>query len=191
MPGISTERIKAGIAQASATGTVGRGAVRDYGGDSVGTKAAKDAIRGIAPPPNASAAPSGAQQTVYTGLIAAINQNEQELVKKGTVEIANIYEIQFIPDTLKSETVTIPGLTDQKATPMQSNSTAKDILPDTNKVNKEARNWPVTIGTTIIQFIEQVMRSSSYVTKQQKIIQDQVTGNSNPSNSTKNNNITT
>ena len=191
MPGISTERIKAGIAQASATGTVGRGAIRDYGGDAASTKAVKDKLRGIEPPPNASAAPGGAQQNVYTGLMAAINQNEQDLVKRGTVEIANIYEVQFAPATLKSETVTLPGATDQLATPMQSNQTSKDRLPATNKVNKQARNWQVVKGTQIVQFIEQVLRNSSYVTKQQKSIQDQVTGNASPSSSTSNNNTTT
>jgi len=191
MPGISTERIKAGIAQASATGTVGRGAIRDYGGDAASTKAVKDKLRGIEPPPKASAAPGGTQQYTYTGLCAALNQWEQDKVKAGTVEIANVYEIQFAPDSLKAEIVTLPGSTDQNATSMQSNNTAKSMDPDTNKMNNKSRNYPATAGTTIVQFIEQVMRSSSYITKQQTVIQDQLTSKETPSNSSSANNTTT
>ena len=143
------------------------------------------------PAPKASAAPTGAQQYIYTGLCAALNKLEQDKVKKGTVEIANVYEVQFAPDTLKSELVTIPGATDQIATPMQSNQTAKDKSPDTNKMNTKARNIAVKAGTQVIQFIETVMRNSTYITKQQTRIQDQVTGNDKPSESTKTNNTTT
>jgi hypothetical protein len=106
------------------------------------------------PPPNASAAPTSAQEYIYTGLCAAMNQYEKDLVKKGTVEIANFYEVQFAPASLKSETVVVPGATDQLATPMQSNTTAKSALPETNKVNKKARNIAVSRGTQIMQFSE-------------------------------------
>jgi hypothetical protein len=191
MPGISTERIKAGIAQASAVGTVGRGAIRDYGGDAASTKAVKDKLRGIEPPPKASAAPGGTQQYTYTGLCAALNQFEQDRVKAGTVEIANVYEVQFAPDSLKAETVTLPGSTDQNATSMQSNNTAKSRVPDTNKMNNKSRNYPATAGTLIVQFIDQVIRSSSYITKQQTVIQDQLTSKETPSNSSSANNTTT
>ena len=143
------------------------------------------------PPPKASAAPTGSQEYIYTGLCAAMNQYEQDLVKKGTVEIANFYEVQFAPKSLKDETVTIPGATDQIATPMQSNDTAKSRLPETNKVNKKARNIAVSRGTQIMQFIETTMRNSSYITKQQTAIQDQLTAKDIPSNSTSNNKTTT
>ena len=137
------------------------------------------------PPPNASAAPTGSQQNIYTGICAAMNQYEQELVKSGSVEMANIYEVQFAPATLAAEIVTLPGSTDQLATAMQSNQTAKDKLPATNKVNKKSRNWPTWQGQQMVQFIEGVIRNSSYVTKQQKYIQDQLTGDNSPNTPTK------
>ena len=143
------------------------------------------------PPAKASAAPTGTQQYIYTGLCAAMNQYEKDLVKKGVVEIANFYEVQFAPDTLKAETVTIPGQTDQLATPMQDNSTSKSKLPTTNKVNNKARNIAVAAGTQIIQFIETTIRNSSYITKQQTAIQDQLTGKDKPSESTSKNKGTT
>jgi hypothetical protein len=113
-----------------------------------------------------------------------MNQYEKDLVKKGTVEIANFYEVQFAPSSLKDEQVTVPGATDQTATPMQNNDTAKSILPDTNKVNKKARNIAVKAGTQIMQFIETTMRNSTYITKQQTAIQDQLTAKDTTSNST-------
>jgi hypothetical protein len=190
MPGISNERIAAGLAQASAVGTVGRGAIRNYAGDAPSTTTAKAAAAGL-PPPKASAAPTGSQEYIYTGLCAAMNQYEKDLVKKGTVEIANFYEVQFAPKSLKDELVTIPGATDQIATPMQANNTSKSILPVTNKTNNKARNISVSQGTQIMQFIETTMRNSSYITKQQIAIQDQLTSKDTASNSTAANNTTT
>ena len=143
------------------------------------------------PAPKASAAPGGTLQYIYTGLCAAMNQYEKNLVKKGTVEIANVYEVQFAPDSLKAERVAIPGPTDQLATPMQSNQTAKDKLPETNKTNNKARNIAVKAGTQIMQFIETTIRNSSYITKQQTAIQDQLSGEDKPSDSSSSNKTTT
>ena len=171
----------------------------EFGGADAITEATGTTSRGFTagvadaklPPPKASAAPTRAQEYIYTGLCAAMNQYEKDLVKKGTVEIANFYEVQFAPASLKSETVVVPGATDQLATPMQSNTAAKAGLPDTNKVNKKARNIAVSRGTQIMQFIETTMRNSSYITKQQTAIQDQLTGKDTPSNSTSKNKTTT
>lgn len=143
------------------------------------------------PPPKASAAPTSSKEYIYTGLCAAMNQYEKDLVTAGTVEIANFYEVQFAPSSLKDEQVTVPGATDQAATPMQSNNTAKSILPDTNKVNTKGRSIAVSQGTQIMQFIETTMRNSSYITKQQIAIQDQLTSKDTASNSTSANNTTT
>jgi hypothetical protein len=144
-----------------------------------------------APPPTASAAPKGNTKYTYLGLCAAMNQYEQELVQKGTVEIANVYEVKFAPATLASSKIRIPGQTDKSKTPMQQDRTAKAVVDSkTNSMNTQVVNRSVAQGTQIIQFIEMVMRNSTYITDQQTAVIDPVSGNSKPSNSSAKNDTT-
>jgi hypothetical protein len=48
------------------------------------------------------------------------------------------------------------------------------LKPDSNSVNTKASTMPVTAGMQIVQFIDQIMRSSSYITDQQLYIVDPV-----------------
>jgi hypothetical protein len=143
-------------------------------------------------PPKADAAPAANSNNVFVGLCGALNKYEQQLVNSGTVEIANRYSVQFIPPSLAAATIVLPGGIDKTKTPMQNNTTAKEIVnPETNSVNNKGLNRSVAQGTQIIQFIEMVMRNSSYITDQQTHIIDPVTGNAKPNNSTSKNNTTT
>lgn len=143
-------------------------------------------------PPKADAAPAANSNNVFVGLCGALNKYEQQLVNSGTVDIANKYSVQFIPSSLAASTIVLPGGIDKTKTPMQNNTTAKEIvIPETNSVNNKGLNRSVAQGTQIIQFIELVMRNSSYITDQQTHIIDPVTGNAKPNNSTSKNNTTT
>jgi len=144
------------------------------------------------PPPNATAAPKGDTKYGYLGLCEALNQYEQDLVKAGTVEIANFYEVQFAPASLASSKVKIPGQTDKSLTPMQqSNSAQSKVDPASNSMNIQGMNKSISQGTQIVQFIETVMRNSSYITDQQKSVNDPVTGNNTPSSSATSSDATT
>jgi len=144
------------------------------------------------PPPNATAAPKGNTKYGYLGLCEALNQYEQDLVKAGTVEIANFYEVQFAPASLGSAKVKIPGQTDKSLTPMQKSDTAQSkVDPASNSMNTQGMNKSVSQGTQIVQFIETVMRNSSYITDQQKSVNDPVTGNNTPSSSATSSDATT
>jgi hypothetical protein len=143
------------------------------------------------PPPNAAAAPKGNTKYTYLGLCAAMNQYEQELVQAGTVEIANQYEVVFAPASLAASKIKIPGQTDKSKTPMQQDRTAKAVLdPKQNSMSTEGVNRSVAQGTQIMQFIEMVMRNSTYITDQQTAIIDPVSGQSKPSNSSSKNDTT-
>lgn len=142
-------------------------------------------------PAKAPAAPKGDTKYTYLGLCAAMNQYEQELVQSGSVEIANVYEVVFAPPSLASSKIKIPGQTDKSKTPMQQDRTAKAVtLPDQNSMNTQGVNRSVAQGTQIMQFIEMVMRNSTYITEQQTAIIDPVSGESKPNNSTSKNNTT-
>ena len=143
-------------------------------------------------PAKATAAPSANTSTDFIGLCAAMNKYEQQLVTEGTVDFANKYTVKFIPASLASSTIALPGGVDKTKTPMQNGDTAKDkVDPNTNKVDNKGLNRSITQGTQIVQFIELVMRNSSYITDQQTHIIDPVTGNAKPSNSTSKNDTTT
>jgi hypothetical protein len=130
--------------------------------------AANPAPGGYTPAPsNATAAPKGSTKEIFTGLAEALNTYQQRLVKQGKYEVADIYEIEFTPG-MGAASMQRPGETDKKKVPMQDAKTAKDKLnPATNSVNAKGRSMEVNAGMQIVQFIDQVMRNSTYITDQQ------------------------
>lgn len=143
------------------------------------------------PPPKADSAPKASGSYTYTGLCAALNQLEQDLVTAGTVEQANFYEVVFQPESIASSTIKLPGQTDKSMVPMNPTTTAGDKVDQSKQsMNTTGLNRTVNFGTQIIQFIEMTMRNSSFITNQMTEIKDQVSGNVEASNSTAANNTT-
>jgi len=135
-------------------------------------------------PQTAAAAPSGTTKYTFTGLSEALNAYEQRLIQSGTVEQANFYEVQFYPVGLGTSQLQIPGTTNYSETPMQNpNSAAAKILPDQNSMNTKGLTRDIIAGTQIVQYIETVMRSSTFITNQQKYIIDSVDGQIKPNQS--------
>jgi hypothetical protein len=105
------------------------------------------------------------------GLCDMLNAHEQELVKAGDLEIANVYEIKFASDAIAFAKVKNPGSIDFGLTSMNSSDTAaaktgvNSGTPNTNSQKKGASQ-----GTQILQIIEEVVRNSSYITDQQTAI---------------------
>lgn len=139
----------------------------------------------VTAPPNASAAPG---KTTYTGLCAALNAWQKALVTTGQREIPDQYEIQFQPaGVIGNATISKPGGTVQKNTSMNLDTSAKNKLdPATNSVNSTSYTVPITAGTQIVQFIDEVIKSSSYITDQASIVIDKLTGKMKPNANTKN-----
>lgn len=134
------------------------------------TPSAANPTGGYAPAPsNATAAPKGSTKEIFTGLAEALNTYQKRLVKQGKYEVADIYEIEFTPG-MGAASMQRPGETDKKKVPMQDIKTAKDKLnPATNSVNARGRSMEVNAGMQIVQFIDQVMRNSTYITDQQLV----------------------
>lgn len=127
-------------------------------------------------PAKAPAAP-GKTNDVFTGLCEALNTFQRRLADPKNpnrkYDVPDEYVIEFAPDTLKSATLKRQGTTDKSNVPMQKPSPGA-LSPASNSVNNKASTMPVTAGTQIIQFIDQVMRQSSYITDQQLYITDPV-----------------
>ena len=133
-------------------------------------------------PPTAAAAPKANNQYNALGLCEYLNDKENDLVKHGNVRIANSYEVQFVPASLGSAKVKIPGQTDKSLSPAQNTDSAKSkVDPNTNSMNTQAMIKGIPQGMQIVQFIDLVMRNSTYITGQQITITDSVSGNSSPS----------
>ena len=141
---------------------------------------------------NAAAAPANASaaqkvNNTFTGLCEALNTHQKNLVAKGVYEIADVYEIEFAPASLGQSKMKKPGNTDMANTPNQKQDANGQYLNSaTNSINTTGRVEPVIAGTQIIQFIDKVMRNSTYVSDQQKYIKDEVTGNIVPSTNSTN-----
>ena len=159
-----------------------------------GSAAAAAASTGAAPSA-ASAAPV-ATDKVFTGLCEALNAHQQYLVQTKKAQIADVYSIQFTSNgNLGAFQVVKPGQTDLSNTATTNPNTASAKLDSTTQqVNTNSQIWQVSAGTQIIQLIDQIMRSSSYITGQQNSqinpVYDPVTGlqkqtaNPNPGNGT-------
>lgn len=162
----------------------GPGVRSSTGTDSAVAPAAAVASTPSPAPQNAAAA--GKKNSAFTGLCEALNTHQRNLVKAGKYELADIYEIEFAPAEIGSSTVKKPGNSENSATPMQApTANGSQLNSATNSVNTSGRSEPVLAGTQIIQFIDKVMRNSSYISDQQIYITDQVTGKQVPSANSK------
>ena len=128
-------------------------------------------------PPKANAA---AVKTIVSGLCDALNGYQKELVDKGVFEYPDKYEIVIVGPELQESKVVPPGETNLRQPPMGPNPNtappADTKLPSKGQVNKDARGTKVMAGTSIVQFIDQVTRTSSYIYEQQTKIIDPKTG---------------
>jgi len=136
-------------------------------------------------PPKAPAAP-GKTNDVFTGLVEALNTFQRRLADpkdpNRKYDVPDEYEIEFAPFSLGASTLQRQGPTDKTKTPMQQ-PTPGGLSPASNSVNNKARVVSVSAGMQIVQFIDQVMRSSSFITDQQLYVVDnnqEIKPNPNP-----------
>lgn len=121
-------------------------------------------------PANAGAAPSTINQVVTRGMFDALNQNQQDLVKRNIYEIADHYEIEFVDaNDIKQAALVLPT---DKVSKKSSNyapppTTSSASLSSDKVVTTPAkRALPITAGQSVTQVIELIIRNSSYITSQ-------------------------
>ena len=139
-------------------------------------------------PAKAPAAP-GKSKDVFTGLCEALNAFQRRLADpkdpNRKYDIPDEYEIEFAPVEIGAATLKRQGTLDKSKTPLQQ-KTPQALKPETNSVNNNGRIVSVSAGMQIVQFIDQVMRNSSYITDQQLYVVDSKTQkavpNPNPPN---------
>jgi hypothetical protein len=141
---------------------------------------ARLANAGSAAPAKATAAPT---PTITGGLVDALNKYQQERVKSGEYEFADVYRIVFTDqtDVIRNAQVVPPGQTDLGSTGQTKPATAADAKdPKKNSVNNSSLNVAITAGMPIPKFLDQVIRGSQYIYDQQVKIKDAKTGKTVP-----------
>jgi hypothetical protein len=126
-------------------------------------------------PANVNAAPN--KNLVY-GLMTALNKYQAEYVAKGEFVYPDEYRVVFTDPILSDAEVIPPGPTDKKSKPMSQSGTANQKLnPATGAVDNDSKTTSATAGMSVVQFIDQYTRASSYITKQQlKVATTDATG---------------
>jgi hypothetical protein len=131
-------------------------------------------------PPKASAAST---PTITQGLAQALNKYQEDLVKKNVYTIPDTYRIEILTPALQNARVVPPGQTNQRKVPMGAGAKApanQQKNPATQKQDKDAGNTSALAGMSIIQFIDQYTRTSTYIYDQQTKILDPKTGKVRP-----------
>ena len=122
-------------------------------------------------PPKAADAPTKGQGNLFTGLADALNKYQKDLEKEKPGYKADEYVFEFAPASIGASKVTPPSQpVSYKNTAGKNIKTARDkVDADTDSVNVNSQKWSILAGTQIVQLIDQIMRSSTYITDQQKV----------------------
>jgi len=102
-----------------------------------------------------------------TGLVESINKYYKELQKKGVIGIADEFEVKFRGDIGKQR-ISPPGSTKKNRTAMANYVNPALLSATSNSVQKNRLSFSVNAGMQFQQFIDQAVRSSEWITKQQK-----------------------
>jgi hypothetical protein len=117
------------------------------------------------PPQKGDATPKPA---VTNGLVTALNKFQQEQKQKGIISEADVYDIVFLDPIIAGASTKPPDDYNLKVTGSVAPATANQQLnPELNSVQTNTQTKPAVAGTSLIQFIDQAVRNSSYIYKQQ------------------------
>ena len=135
------------------------------GREQIATESAQDGPGNNPAPPKANAAP---KKTITGGLVDALNQIELDLVKAGTFTYPDQYEVIFPDPVISNAKTQPPGVVDKSKTGQPNPTTAGQAKnPAQNSMNPNSQTKPSVAGMSIIQFIDQAVKTSSYIYEQQ------------------------
>jgi hypothetical protein len=134
------------------------------------------------PPPTAGAAPSPGSQLTQ-GLMGAMNDFQQNLVREGVYERADVYKIVFANPgpggggtAIEKALLIPPGKKTEK--PLTATGAPPTTDPDAAAMDKtfadvKAKNYAITAGMQVVQAIELAIRNSTFITGQEVLFFDE------------------
>lgn len=110
------------------------------------------------------------------GVIEALNKEQTQLVKNGVQSLADIFKVTFMNNIGNEKVVKNQALQRVKSnTPMDSKTTqAKEATQNTG-IDVTIEKFASVAGMSVMQFIDTMLRASSYITKQQNFTFDEKT----------------
>jgi hypothetical protein len=116
-------------------------------------------------PPTANAAPNP-KLTVRQGLMTALNQYQEDLVKRGIYTVPDTYSIEFVNSSIEQAKIQVKNPDKNKGAMPVAKTASDQKNPAKQSYDPTSRIISVTAGYQIVQFIDQVIRNSSYITDQ-------------------------
>ena len=116
------------------------------------------------------------QRVISTGLFEALNQQQREYVRNEAIGIADHYSITFEGDSIGKQKVMPPGGVAKKRTASVDPTMAKHLVSANTQVEKETYTISVVAGQQLQQTIDNIIKTSQYITGQQKVIYDVAKG---------------
>jgi hypothetical protein len=132
-------------------------------------------------PPKANDTPK--PRAVPQGLMAAINEQMQNLVKQGVYGVADTYSIEFAAgaEAIASAQLILPGqVKDKTQVPMGLAQDPDSKLQEKLSTDYDTRLFAITAGQQISQSIELAIRNSSYIYNQALSKNDVTSGLTDP-----------
>lgn len=131
-------------------------------------------------PAKADGAPTPKTTGGTKGLMAALNDYQQQLVQQGIYDVADEYEIVFAKgaESIANAKIVPPGTkVEAKQTAMAAPTTENADSLDPRKIAKDnsSKNWSITAGMQVVQAIELAIRNSTYILDQQLVQDDPTT----------------
>ena len=122
-------------------------------------------------PPTAIDAPTKGANNIFTGLADALNKHQKDLERDKPGYVADEYVFKFVPASIGAAKVAPPSKpVTYKNTAGKNINTAQDkVDADTDSVNTNSQQWSISAGTQIIQLIDQIVSSSTYITDKQTV----------------------
>ena len=123
-------------------------------------------------PPKAVDAPTKGNNNIFVGLADALNKHQKDLEKTHPGYVADEYVFDFRPASIGAAKAKAPPTkVTLKNTAGKKITTAADKVDETtDSVSVNSQMWQVLAGTQIVQLIDQIVSSSTYITDQQKVI---------------------
>jgi hypothetical protein len=125
------------------------------------------------PAPEKANAAKSVNTTIRQGLMAALNAYQSELVARGVYQYPDTYSVEFAGNAISSASIVVKGA-DKKSKPMTNATTAAGAIdPNKQSVDNSARTVSIVAGTQIVQALDLIVRSSSYITDQASVVVDE------------------
>ena len=123
-------------------------------------------------PPKAVDAPTKGNNNIFVGLADALNKHQKDLEKTHPGYVADEYVFDFRPASIGAAKAKAPPTkVTLKNTAGKNVRTAADkTVAATDSVAVNSQMWQVLAGTQIVQLIDHIVSSSTYITDQQKVI---------------------